>query len=600
MKQVRFFHTVQSKIILMYVLLIIMAMQIIGVYFVKTMEGSFESTFKESLRNRTALLSQYVRQAVADSKEGISPIGSSQENLQAVIDNFNQMSGAEVQIVDTNNIVLTSSVDEQAVGQKMTSLEITQALQGFTTEKKVRDQGVRKLLMVVPIKDYDSIIGAVYILASMEDIYKNIEQITKIFLVGIGFALVLTVVLGVILANTITKPIKEMTKKIKRMGEGKFDQPVTVIGEDEISQLGKAYNDMLVKLNQALSTNEDEKEKLSSILTNLSDGVIATDERGKVILINRRATQMLGMEGESLIGKDIAKLVDFEKNKLHHDIDATDEGKEPSFLVKLTLSPYRRQGENVLGSIIVIQDVTEQERLESLRREFVANVSHELRTPLTSMKSYVEALDYGAIEDVNLRTRFMNVLRNETERMIRLVSDLLQLSRLDSSREVIHKKLQKIGPLLDDLADRFSFQTQQRGIEIDVILDEALLETKVELDADKMDQVLDNVLSNAVKFTPDNGKITIRAILKASEVEVNVSDTGIGIPQQDLPHIFERFYRVDKARTRNQGGTGLGLSISREIIHAHGGKIEIMSVLGTGTTVRFTLPIPNTKGSDVL
>lgn len=586
-------------------LLIIMAMQIIGIYFVKTMENSFVNNFKDSLYNRVDLLEQYVRQSVVNQSTTDTGVSSPSDNLAEMVDNFNKISGAEIQVIDVNAVVISASNDFSLIGKKKTQTEITQALQGFSTESKVLDQGVRKLMIVTPVKDYDTIVGVVYVLASMEEVYKNIDNITKIFIVGISFALALTVLLGIILARTITNPIKDMTRKIVQITEGRLDQKVSVVGEDEISQLGLAYNDMLEKLSDALSQNEEEKEKLSSILSNMSDGVIATDERGRVIVINRRATQMLRRENEDLIGQDISKLVDMDNKQINqrmkdNDSDTIvsfDQGKEASLLVRLTLTPIRRKGREIMGAIIVIQDVTEQERLDALRREFVANVSHELRTPLTSVKSYVEALEDGAIEDEQLRNRFMGVIRNETERMIRLVSDLLQLSRLDSSREALNMKPHLIGEMLEDVADRFSFQLQQRNIAIRVAVDENLQMNPVRIDADKLDQVLDNLLSNAIKFTMEQGQIVISAQkINGQFAEVSVSDTGIGIPEQELPRIFERFFRVEKARSRNMGGTGLGLSISQEIVRAHGGHIRIESKLNQGTKVSFTLPFEQREG----
>ena len=605
MKSIPFIHTVQAKIILIYMLLIIMAMQIIGIYFVKTMENSFVNNFKDSLYNRVDLLEQYVRQSVINQQTTDTGGATPSDNLTEVVDNFNKISGAEIQVIDVNSVVISASNDFSLIGKKKTQIEITQALQGFATESKVLDQGVRKLMIVTPVKDYDTIVGVVYVLASMEEIYKNIDNITKIFIVGISFALALTVLLGIILARTITNPIKDMTKKIVRIAEGRLDQKVSVVGEDEISQLGLAYNDMLEKLSEALSQNEEEKDKLSSILSNMSDGVIATDERGRVIVINRRAAQMLRRENEDLIGQDISKLVDMDNKQINQrmkenasdTIVSFDQGKEASLLVRLTLTPIRRKGKEIMGAIIVIQDVTEQERLDALRREFVANVSHELRTPLTSVKSYVEALEDGAIEDEQLRNRFMGVIRNETERMIRLVSDLLQLSRLDSSREVLNMKPHLIAEMLEDVADRFSFQLQQRKIAIRVEVDENLQMNPVRIDADKLDQVLDNLISNAIKFTPEHGQIIIFAQkINAQFAEISVSDTGIGIPDQELPRIFERFFRVEKARSRNMGGTGLGLSISQEIVRAHGGQIQIESKLNQGTKVSFTLPFDQREG----
>jgi two-component system sensor histidine kinase VicK len=263
---------------------------------------------------------------------------------------------------------------------------------------------------------------------------------------------------------------------------------------------------------------------------------------------------------------------------------------EEQLSVRVTFTPIHRRGEGISGTIAVLQDVTEQEKLEQARREFVANVSHELRTPLTTIKSYLEALDDGAIEDPQLANRFLGVTRSETERMIRLVTDLLHLSRLDSNQARISKESTRIADMLEEVADRFSFQLQQRGIQIVIHIEPGI--NRIVLDRDKIDQVLDNLVSNAIKYTADEGSIQIVAQpLNREFLEISVQDTGVGIPKKDLDRIFERFYRVDKARSRNMGGTGLGLSIAREIIKAHGGTITLDSEYGQGTRVSFTLPI---------
>jgi two-component system sensor histidine kinase VicK len=259
------------------------------------------------------------------------------------------------------------------------------------------------------------------------------------------------------------------------------------------------------------------------------------------------------------------------------------------------VTSIHRREKGISGNIVVLQDVTEQEKLEWSRREFVANVSHELRTPLTTIKSYLEALEDGALEEPELAKRFVGVTRNESERMIRLVTDLLHLSRLDSKEAGLKKRMTDVGEMLEDVADRFSFQLRQRHIGIGIHVEPAV--GQVLLDRDQIDQVLDNLVSNSIKYTGDGGHLAIRARLKdnGSQLEIEVEDNGIGIPKKDLSRIFDRFYRVDKARSRNMGGTGLGLSIAREIVKAHGGAITLDSELNQGTRVAFTLPVKHAE-----
>jgi two-component system sensor histidine kinase VicK len=352
---------------------------------------------------------------------------------------------------------------------------------------------------------------------------------------------------------------------------------------------------MTERLKEALSLNEEEKEKLASVLANMSDGVLAADEYDRVILINRRAKQMLQLKEKDAVDMNVFALLGLSDRRHEQTVEDTttivelqpDEDEE--LLVRVTFTPIHRRDKGLGGTIVVLQDVTEQEKLEQVRREFVANVSHELRTPLTTMKSYLEALEDGALEEPQLAQRFVGVTRSETERMIRLVSDLLHLSRFDSKQAALQRVWTNMSDMLDEVVDRFSFQLRQRQIAIGISVQSDIQE--VWIDRDKIDQVLDNLVSNAIKYTPDGGRITVTAIKPDQmTLEVSVEDTGIGIPKKDLSRIFERFYRVDKARSRNMGGTGLGLSIAREIIKAHGGTIQLESEYNHGTKVTFTLP----------
>lgn len=268
-------------------------------------------------------------------------------------------------------------------------------------------------------------------------------------------------------------------------------------------------------------------------------------------------------------------------------------------MIRVTFTPIHRREVGITGTIAVLQDVTEQEKLEASRREFVANVSHELRTPLTTIKSYTEALDDGALDDPPLASRFVGVIQNETYRMIRLVTDLLHLSRLDSKEALMRKQPTDVLEMLEDVADRFSFQMQQKDIGSEVKVGAGL--PKALCDRDQIDQVLDNLVSNALKYTQPGGSITMGAVqAPGGMLAIAVQDTGIGIPKKDLDRIFERFYRVDKARSRSMGDAGLGLSIAREIVMAHGGTISIQSELGQGTKVTFTLPCGGRRGGGVM
>ncbi|MFD3258980.1 cell wall metabolism sensor histidine kinase WalK [Paenibacillus lentus] len=599
-----FFRTIQAKLIIIYVLLILIAMQLIGVYFVSAMKTSLTSNFTKELQERAALLSVLAAQNLGVTGESAD---ASLDNLSVLVNNLFNINGAEIQVLDSSGRVLTTSKPSHAdyVGTKNTQTVVSRALQGIrdNEEYMIDEDNVRKKVVAKPVVRDGKTVGAIYIAASMTDLYNTMERINSIFISGLLLALALTAVLGVILAHTITSPIKELTRRATAVAEGQFHQKMPVLGNDEIGQLSKAFNYMTSRLQDALAQNEEEKEKLASILTNMSDGVIAADEKRQVILMNRRASEMLRVQEQAVSGMDIMTLLHLpleeravlERGTMHSAILEIDSPEGDTFLIRVTFTPIHRREFGVSGTIAVLQDVTEQEKLEASRREFVANVSHELRTPLTTIKSYTEALEDGALQDPELGPRFASVIQNQTERMIRLVTDLLHLSRLDSKEALLRKQSTGVLEMLEEVVDRFSFQMQEKEILPEIFIEEGV--DTAWMDRDQIDQVLDNLISNAMKYTPEGGKIAFEARrIDDGMIAISVKDNGIGIPKRDLERIFERFYRVDKARARNMGGTGLGLSIAREIVKAHGGTIILDSELGEGTKVTFTLPTQEQGG----
>lgn len=601
MKAMSFFRTIQAKLIIIYVLLILIAMQLIGVYFVSSMKNSLTDNFTKDLKARAEMLSILTADKFSSEAGGASE-QSSVDSLRGMVNNL-YISGAEIQVLDASGKIITTSVPSQSdyVGRRNTQTVVSRALQGISDNEEyiIGDDNVRKKVVAKPVWSGGKVVGAIYIAADMKDLYATMGRINSVFISGLLLALTLTAVLGVILAHTITQPIKEMTRHAKEVAEGSFDRKMPIFGNDEIGQLSKAFNYMTGRLRDALAQNEEEKEKLASILTNMSDGVVATDETGRVILMNRRASIMLGAEEPLPRGLELIRLLGLEGDQTLALSGGTAqstmlrlqsaEGEEPN-IVRVTFTPIHRREGGIAGTIAVLQDVTEQENLEASRREFVANVSHELRTPLTTIKSYAEALGDGALEDPQLAGRFVGVIRSETERMIRLVTDLLHLSRLDSREAQLRYQETDISEMLEDVADRFSFQIRQKRISISIVIRRGI--STAWLDRDQIDQVLGNLVSNALKYTQEGGSIGLEAGHNPEGMlEISVRDSGIGIPKKDIERIFERFYRVDKARSRNMGGTGLGLSIAREIVKAHGGTISLQSELNKGSKVTFTLPL---------
>ncbi|GAX89100.1 ATP-binding protein [Effusibacillus lacus] len=579
------FRSIRGKLVLIYLLLILFAMQLIGVYFIRSVNSYFLGNFSTTINTQARFLSAQLQRYM---EKDMTP--ETIKDIDNLITSF--ASESEVYVLNKNGTILATSGDKSTIGQKRLRTEVTRALLGSKDEviREDAQSGQRYTFLAIPIKNETEVIGAVYMVAPMSKIYKTIKELNMMFYTGLLIALVLTAILGVALARTITNPIVEITKKAKAMARGDFNQVVQVRNDDEIGQLGETFNYLVYRLKGALDENEQEREKLEAILTHLSDGVIAVDSSNQIVLINPAAKQLLGCEDDP-VGLPITQLLMMEEDPntplpLMAGREMHFRGPKGSIL-QAYASPIRGE-KGTTRFVIVIRDITEKEREEQARRDFVANVSHEIRTPLTTIKSYLEALNDGAAEEPVLRTRFLQVIQNETERMVRMVTELLQLSRLDAGKMQWTFQNINLVQILDDVADRFAFQCRQQEISMFVEAPSTL--PLVAADPDKLDQVLDNLVTNAIKHTPAQGIIRLVATAKQELIEVKVIDSGIGIPAKDLPRIFERFYRVDKARSRKLGGTGLGLSIAKQIIEAHGGSIWIESVVDKGTTVTFTLP----------
>ncbi|AMA71479.1 MULTISPECIES: cell wall metabolism sensor histidine kinase WalK [Aneurinibacillus] len=596
MKRIRFFQTVQWKIVILYLLLILIAMQVIGAYFIRSAESYYLNNFNETLNTQANLLAVNVEKYL---EEEMVP----REDIDNLIHNLFALRNADVQLLDQNGIVLTTTEENKAfIGQKNTRAEVNMALLGTRNESIQYNPETRQRVKVLalPIKKGTKILGVLYMVASMEEVYHTMRQINGIFATGTGIALLLTAALGIVLARTITTPVKEITRQATAMANGDFNRQVRIYSEDEIGQLGETFNLLTRRLKQALSQTEAEKEKLSSILANMSDGVIAADGDRNIILVNKPAQRILGVSYKTVLGKNLYEVLSIpgdsdERDSLFEEngsllMDMNVEGEERLIRFSFTVLKNRAEQKHA-GIIAVLQDVTEQKALERERQEFVANVSHELRTPLTTLKSYLEALEEGVVDDPELSRRFLRVLLNETDRMTRLVTDLLQLSRYDAGQYNFDFQPVNVPELLQDVVERFALQSRQENIELQLDFPAHDL-PPVKADRDNIIQVLDNLISNAMKYSNENTKVMIQACEVGEKyVRIDIMDEGMGIRKRDLTRIFERFYRVDKARSRSMGGTGLGLSIARQIVLAHGGTIEIDSEWQKGTRVSFTLPV---------
>ena len=418
-------------------------------------------------------------------------------------------------------------------------------------------------------------------------------------LIVVGFIIVVALLL---LENRRdTRKLVQLNQKIKGLIAGDYSEVLDMQGSPEITDITNSINDLSEVIRLTHENLEQETKRLSSILSYMTDGVLATNRRGQIITINDMATKQLGVKRDDVLNTSILDLLDIADeydlrelitNVPELTIDSQDEnGEYVSLRVRFAL--IRRESGFISGLVAVLHDTTEQDKEERERRLFVSNVSHELRTPLTSVKSYLEALDDGALSEP-VAPDFVKVSLTETNRMMRMVTDLLSLSRIDNDTSHLDVELTNFTAFITYILNRFDkIKNQDETKKYEIIRDYPITPIWVEIDTDKMTQVIDNIMNNAIKYSPDGGTITVSVRTTDVQLILSISDEGLGIPKQDLPKIFDRFYRVDKARSRAQGGTGLGLAIAKEIVKQHHGFIWAKSEYGKGSTFTIVLPYDN-------
>lgn len=599
----KFFSSIHFKIALVFTLTLLVTLELVGAFFVKRLEQQNLATFRTQIALPAYVNDSLTQQLISTDQT------KANSDIHTILTSINNASISEIEVIDSSGIIRgTSDINSQdEVGQKTTDANVKAALAGgkYTKNPIEERSGVRYQVVVKPLVSSSggesNIIGVVEVRASLETTYDNLNHISLIYFSASLLAVVLGVVMAVIISRSLTKPIAEINDRTTRIAQGDYSGSILVRSNDEIGQLAENVNALAVRIEETTNSTEFERRRLDSVLEHMTDGVIATDRRGSINIINTAALQMTGMEDSNVaLGQSILEVLQIaDRYNLRELLDNQDEllldfsNEERQLIIRAYFSLIQRASGFISGLVIVLHDVTEQQRIEEERRQFVSNVSHELRTPLTSVKSYVDALQEGAIEDPEVAKSFLAVAQDETTRMIHMINDLLELSRMDSGTMKLETEYVNVGELFNYILNRFDmiianddkpekYYTIKREITNSQIW--------VELDTSKFTQVVDNIMNNAIKYSPDGGVITARMIDRKTEVVLSITDQGLGIPKKDLGHIFDRFFRVDKARSRAQGGTGLGLAISKEIIERFGGKIWVESSEGKGSTFSISLP----------
>ena len=568
--------SIQTKVILIYLCIIIMIMVVSGTFIVYQTE---ENDFKN------------IQQTMENISYQIASTGS-YDDIKEAASNISDSYG--IYTLDQDGRVIDNSKYELQIGEKVKSEVVISAI----VNQREATSSFRHFSSLTSKEGYldharptsDGTI--IYVRAKTIDVYNNMVSIIKTIIMGLVLALIITGICGITFANMITAPIKTLTANSKKLAAGNTINRIPVEASDEIGELTQSFNYMASQLSATMEVVTSEKNKLEKLFEHMADGVMAFNRQGILIHGNSVCYEMLGNDkmgpNFEIIFERLHIEADFDKLLAGHHYESADEYVivDDKYL-KMQFDAYLNAKGEPDGLVVVIQDVTKQQKLDQMRKEFVANVSHELRTPLTTVKIYTETLIDGAIDDRENAMHFLSVMEKEADRMTALVQDLLELSRIDNKQIQLKFVLIELKDIIDEVVEAQHIHIINKGHSISVKYDEHL-SYLIKGDVFRIRQILHNILSNAIKYTVEEGKITVVMCKKDGKIEVTVQDTGIGIPEEDMNRIFERFYRVDKARSRKLGGTGLGLSIAKELMALHGGSIKIDSKVGQGTKVILT------------
>ena len=578
------FRSLHMKLVLILVLMIISVMAVVGTFLINSVSTFYLDNFYEQMQSvfTTDTILSMEEAAAENGADGLLTIIDAHRSRLGIDDyrNYYILDGQGRFLDGSNpNITLTRTSN------------IISAMAGEAGMRSSVSDSMMDVAVPVDMDGNDVVDYIVYIADDKQEISDLSWRFFQIVMQAMMFGILAAILLSFLLSKTITTPIERITEGAKSIAEGNFDQDLGVQSSDEIGELTRSFNYMARRLKSTVGEVQGERDKLNTLFLHMTDGVAAFTTEGKLIHMNPATENLLGVRMEDGLS--------FDEMFADLDMPNSDETAMRTFLtseitrfgrvLSVTLAPYGAlDGEG--GVIAVIHDITEQRRLDDARREFVANVSHELRTPLTNIRSYTETL-LDAAGDIPLDTekQFLGVISSESERMARIVTDLLTLSKLDYGRMELRMTRFSLADMLRNVANAMKLTAQDSGHELQVDTPDDL--PAIVGDRERIEQVVVNILSNAVKYTPAGGHIRLAACtVPNNRVRITVEDDGVGIPASDVPRLFERFYRVDKARSRAAGGTGLGLAIAKEIVEQHEGKIALASEYGKGTTVTITLP----------
>lgn len=612
------FRSIQWRIGLSYLVLIVFSMAALAGYLLSYTWDSHISSLEPQLISQARLVADVILRELSEPE---------QADANALVRELAQQTNLRITLFDRNGVIVADSLGgTTSIEGREQMPEVMQALK-FGTGESVPPSAVsgiasesEVIYAAVAIQSQRGPIGVVRVAMPLSDLDRSLKVEVRKVALAISGAAGLAILLALLLTRITTRPLRRLTQMAMELAAGDLDGRVRLMSRDEIGQLAQAFNQMGERLKRMIEAVSQERNRLAAILSGMADGIIIIDDEGNVALLNKAGARLLGLRSDvsRYIGHSLIEVVrNHELVRLAQDCirDSGGTQSEQARLIEIgeshpgssfaepqrsaakrylraVATPIREEGRR--RALIILHDITELRRAETVRREFIANVSHELRTPLASLKALVETLQDGALEDEAAAQEFLRRMQVEVDGLTQLVRELLELSRIESGQMVLRLEPTDVRKLLEASRDRLLAQAQRAGVEL--ALDVPTDISNVLADEERVQQVLINLIHNAIKFTPAGGRVTLNATVSGDGVLISVADTGVGIPADDLPRIFERFYKADKSRS--SGGTGLGLAVAKHIVQAHGGEIWAESVEGQGARLTFRLPVAMRERGD--
>lgn len=582
------------KLALSYILVIVIPLAFVFAFLARNLEENALRDIKNSLVNQAYLIESKISSDNL-SKEDVG-------YLSSLVNELSQKIQCRITIINKQGKVLADSgknIDEVfEMDNHAKRPEVREALFGNIGDETRYSTTLKKemLYLALPVRDGNQIIGAVRLALPLTAVETMLSVIRNAILFSFIFALGLAFVVGSLLTAGITRPINKIIHISRRFSKGDFRHKIYIDSKDEIGELASNLNTMAQDMEDKIKAVNTHHQHLRAILDSMVEGVIVIDKSGKVTSVNPTVEKIFDTGAKDIEGRNFLEAI--RNNDMAEIIDAVLQNGTPVSKELKLVFPVQKifqinaspifENNLVHGCVLVIHDTTEMHRLETVRRDFVANLSHELKTPLTSIKGFIETLLGGALEDKQNSRSFLQIVQDHTDRLAHLINDLLTLSYLESSFAKLTKETINLKELVDKIISGMKAALKKDTVSVSNDLSDRLT---IRADRHKIEQVLVNLIDNAIKFNKDKGNIRIYSQEANSAIKVFVEDSGMGIPEKDVPRIFERFYRVDKARSRELGGTGLGLSIVKHIVELHGGSVGVESTEGLGSTFWFVLPL---------